>query len=184
LFSIFEIWKSLQPGIETDLKDCFSIVNDWDEVVTPFGNLYLPQALTLNFLSAIITNICGYITNHSGDTNKDVGDVMLEPIVGSKSSEQVFIFITARENGYATEIARFFDADLYAIQRQLERLENAEVLVSRKVGRTRVFQFNPRYPFLEELKALLTSVLKYYPEDVKEELIMNRRRPRKKGKPL
>lgn len=108
---------------------------------------------------------------------------MIEPIVGSKSSEQVFIFITARGDGYATEIARFFNADLYAIQRQLERLENAEVLISRKVGHTRVFQFNPRYPFLEELKALLTSVLKYYPKDVKEELIMNRRRPRKKGKP-
>ena len=109
---------------------------------------------------------------------------MLEPIVGSKSSEQVFIFITARESGDATEIAKFFDADLFAIQRQLERLENAEVLVSRKVGRTRVYQFNPRYPFLEELKELLTSVLNYYPKDVKEALIMNRRRPRKKDKPL
>lgn len=109
---------------------------------------------------------------------------MLESIVGSKSSEQVFIFLVARENGYATEIARFFDADLYAIQRQLERLEKADVLVSKKVGRTRVYQFNPRYPFLKELKALLTSVLNYYPKEIKEELIMNRRRPRKKDKPL
>jgi len=109
---------------------------------------------------------------------------MLEPIVGSKSSEQVFIFLVARENGYATEIARFFNADLYAIQRQLERLENADVLASKKVGRTRVYQFNPRYPFLEELKALLICVLNYYPKEIKEELIMNRRRPRKKDKPL
>ncbi len=124
------------------------------------------------------------MTNNSGYIDKEVGDVMLEPIVGSKSSEQVFIFLVARENGYATEIARFFDADLYAIQRQLERLENAEVLVSKKVGRTRVYQFNPRYAFLKELKTLLTSVLDYYPDDVKEELIMNRRRPRKKDKPL
>jgi len=85
---------------------------------------------------------------------------MLEPIVGSKSSERVFIFLAARESGYATEIAKFFNADLYAIQRQLERLENAEVLVSNRVGRTRVYQFNPRYPFLKELKDLLTSVLK------------------------
>jgi hypothetical protein len=109
---------------------------------------------------------------------------MLEPIVGSRSSEQVFIFLVARENGYATEIAQFFDADLYAIQRQLERLENAEVLVSKKVGRTRVYQFNPRYPFLKELKILLSSVLSYYPDEIKQELIMNRRRPRKKDKPL
>lgn len=109
---------------------------------------------------------------------------MIEAIVGSKSSEQVFIFLVARENGYATEIAKFFDADLYAIQRQLERLENADVLVSKKVGRTRVYQFNPRYPFLKGLKDWLTSVLNYYPVEIKEGLIMNRRRPRKKGKPL
>ena len=109
---------------------------------------------------------------------------MLEAIVGSKSSEQVFIFLVARNEGYATEIARFFDADLYAIQKQLERLENSEVLVSKKVGRTRVYQFNPRYPFLEELKSLLERVLSFYPDDIQEKLVMNRRRPRKKDKPL
>ena len=109
---------------------------------------------------------------------------MLEPIVRSKSSEQVFIFLVARGNGYATEIAKFFDTDLYAIQRQMERLESAEVLVSQMVGRTRVYQFNPRYPFLKELKALLTSVLRYYPDEFKEKLIMNRRRPRKMDKQL
>ncbi len=109
---------------------------------------------------------------------------MLEPIVGSKSSEKVFIFLVARGEGYATEIARFFDTDLYAIQKQLERLENSEVLVSKKVGRTRVYQFNPRYPFLIELKSLLERVLSFYPEDIQEKLVMNRRRPRKKDKPL
>ncbi|NIT55896.1 MAG: ArsR family transcriptional regulator [Aliifodinibius sp.] len=109
---------------------------------------------------------------------------MLEPILGSKSSEQALIFLVARETGYATEIARFFDADLYAIQKQLERLEDSDVLVSRKVGRTRVFQFNPRYPFLDELKSLLEKGLSYYPKNIQEELLLNRRRPRKKDKPL
>lgn len=109
---------------------------------------------------------------------------MLEPILGSKSSEQVFIFLVAREKGYATEIARFFDADLYAIQKQLERLESSDVLVSQKVGRTRVYQFNPRYPFLYELKFLLERALSFYPEDIQENLKLNRRRPRKKDKPL
>ena len=109
---------------------------------------------------------------------------MLESILGSKSSEQVFIFLVARNKGYATEIARFFDADLYAIQKQLERLENSDVLVSSKVGRTRVYQFNPRYPFLKELRILLERVLSFYPDDIQESLEMNRRRPRKKDKPL
>jgi len=109
---------------------------------------------------------------------------MLEAIVGSKSSEQVFIFLVARNEGYATEIAKFFGADLYAIQKQLERLENADVLISNKVGRTRIYQFNPRYPFLKELKVLLERVLSFYPNNIQENLVMNRRRPRKKDKPL
>lgn len=109
---------------------------------------------------------------------------MLEPILGSKSSEQALIFLVARETGYATEIARFFDADLYAIQKQLDRLEESDVLVSSKVGRTRVFQFNPRYPFLDELKSLLEKGLSYYPKNIQVELLLNRRRPRKKDKPL
>ena len=83
---------------------------------------------------------------------------MIEPIVGSKSSEQVFIFLIARDEGYATEIAGFFESDLYAIQKQLKRLEAANILASKKVGRTRLYQFNPRYPFLKELKSLLEKV--------------------------
>ena len=134
--------------------------------------------------NVILTNIFSDITNIVGIITRIVGEQMIEPIVGSKSSEQVLIFLTAREQGYATEIAKFFGAELYAIQKQLERLENSEVLVSKRIGRTRVYQFNPRYPFLNELKCLLEKALSYYPEEIKEKLLMNRRRPRKKDKPI
>ena len=109
---------------------------------------------------------------------------MLSPLLGSENSERVLIFILKREEGYAREITRFFDVTLYAIQKQLEKLENGGVLVSKKVGQTRLYQFNPRYPFLKELMALLEKAYSFYPEDVREKLEMNRRRPRRKGKPL
>jgi hypothetical protein len=109
---------------------------------------------------------------------------MLETLLGSKSSEQVLIFLFARDEGYPTEIARFYEAELYAIQRQLERMESSNILVSRKVGRTRVFEFNPRYPFLQELKSLLEKALSYYPKKTREDLLMNRRRHRRSDKPL
>lgn len=109
---------------------------------------------------------------------------MLETILGSTNSERVLIFLTAREEGYAREIARFFDTTLAPIQQQLERLEFGGVLVSRSAGRTRLYSFNPRYPFIEELKALLAKALTFYPEEVREDLIMNRRRPRRAEKPL
>jgi len=109
---------------------------------------------------------------------------MLQPLLGSESSERVLIFILARDEGYATEVARFFKTDLYGIQKQLEKLELGGVLVSHTAGRTRMYTFNPRYPFLDELVALLQKALSFYPDDMKEGLLMNRRRPRRRGKPI
>ena len=109
---------------------------------------------------------------------------MLEPLFGTQNSERALMFILARNEGYARQIAQFFDTNLYGIQRQLDKLESGGVLVSRTVGRTRLYQFNPRYAFLNELKQLLEKALSFYPEDVRENLLMNRRRPRKRGKPL
>jgi len=109
---------------------------------------------------------------------------MLKPLLGSESTERVLIFILARDEGYATEIARFFETDLFGIQNQLDKLENGCVLISHTAGRTRLYIFNPRYPFLKELKSLLEKALSFYPEDMRERFLMNRRRPRRRGKPL
>jgi len=109
---------------------------------------------------------------------------MLEPLFGSQYREKALIFIFARNSGYAAEIARFFNTDLSQIQKQLDGLETGGVLISRTVGRTRPYEFNPRYPFLQELKSLLEKALVYYPVNIKNRLAMNRRRPRRRGKPL
>ncbi|MBV6395332.1 MAG: hypothetical protein HFACDABA_00908 [Anaerolineales bacterium] len=109
---------------------------------------------------------------------------MLASLFGSQTAERVLIFLAAREEGYAREMARFFETDLKSVQKQLDKLETAGVLSSREVGRTRPYTFNPRYPFLSELKSLLAKALTFYPEDEREKLIMNRRRPRGRGKTL
>ena len=62
--------------------------------------------------------------------------------------------------------------------------EAGACVYSKRVGRTRVYPFDPRYPFLQDLKALLEKALIFYPEEMKELLLMNRRRPRRSGKPL
>lgn len=109
---------------------------------------------------------------------------MLAPIFGSLNAERVLIFIHARGEGYARDIARMFDTNLYGIQKQLDKLESGGALASRLVGRTRVYVFNPRYPFLKELQALLSKALSFYPAEEQEKLLLNRRRPRRTGKPL
>jgi DNA-binding transcriptional ArsR family regulator len=108
---------------------------------------------------------------------------MLGPLLNSENKERVLIFLLARGEGYATEIARFFDTDLFGIQNQLEKLEAGGILVSKKVGRTRLYALNPRYAFLDELKSLLEKALSFYPVSLKDELIMNRRRPIMRDKP-
>ena len=81
-------------------------------------------------------------------------------------------------------MARFFGSTFSAIQKQLDRLETAGVVYSQRYGRTRIYRFNPRYPFLKELKALLGKALVFYPEKDRQALLMARRRPRLVGKPL
>jgi hypothetical protein len=109
---------------------------------------------------------------------------MLKPILGSENAERVLMFLQARQEGYPTEIARFYDTDVFGIQKQLDRLESGGVLVSRMAGRTRLYSFNPRYPFLKELQSLLEKALSFSEPKVRDALLMNRRRPRRRGKPL
>ncbi|HRQ31492.1 MAG TPA: hypothetical protein PLM89_00140 [Anaerolineales bacterium] len=109
---------------------------------------------------------------------------MIESLLGSKNAERVLIYIFSREEGYAREIASFYGTDLKSVQLQLDKFEKSGVLASRSVGRTRPYVFNPRYPFLTELKALLEKALSFYSAKEREELTMNRRRPRARGKSL
>jgi predicted transcriptional regulator len=123
------------------------------------------------------------MTYNIGQMTYVVGLTVLESIFGSTNRERVLIFLAAQGEGYARQIARFFDTDLSPIQEQLERLEAGGVLISREAGRTVLYQFNPRYAFLSELKSLLEKALTFYPEEERERLMMSRRRPRRRGKP-
>jgi len=109
---------------------------------------------------------------------------MLEPLLGSVNLERVLIYILAREEGYAREIARFFDADPDSIQKQLVKLESGGILNSWEAGRTVLYRFNPRYAFLPELKSLLEKALDFYPDEEREQLLTSRRRPRRRNKPI
>jgi hypothetical protein len=79
----------------------------------------------------------------------------LRSILGSKSSAGVLSFLAAYRQGYASEIARFIDMDLFAVQKQLEKFEAEQVLTSRIEGRARIYTFNTQYPLYPELLRLI-----------------------------
>ena len=109
---------------------------------------------------------------------------MLEAILGSKVRESVLIYLVGRDKGYAREIAAFYKYSLSPVQNQLDRLETGNVLVSVMSGKTRVYSFNPRYPFLKEIIALMNQAFLFLPEDEHDKLLKSRRRPRRRLKPL
>jgi hypothetical protein len=69
-------------------------------------------------------------------------------------------------------------------QRQLEKFEAAGILVSQLKGRTRIYRWDPRYPFRRELLALLQKAFDFMPKKELDQFYTKRTRPRRKGKPL
>lgn len=109
---------------------------------------------------------------------------MLEALLGSKSREQIFLFLAARKEGYAREISDFYNTSLSPLQIQLDKLESASIVYSRFAGRTKLFSINPRYPFYKELSKLLLKAITFLPGDEKQKLLFARKRPRRTRKPL
>ena len=105
-------------------------------------------------------------------------------LFGSETAEKALLYISRYNEGYAKGIADTFDVSLNMIQKQLKKFELEGVLVSQLKGNTRLFTWNPRYAFLEELKALLNKVFKWMPKAEKQRYYMQRTRPRRTGKPL
>lgn len=107
---------------------------------------------------------------------------VLEAIFGSRSAAQVLMFLQAYGSGHALRIAQTYSVSVSPIQRQLSRLERDGVLLSRKVGRTRLFEFNMRSPTVRNLRTFLESELDLVPEDEASRYYRQRQRPRRSGK--
>lgn len=109
---------------------------------------------------------------------------MLDALLGSRSASQTLLFLQNYGEGHARRIATTFDVSHNAIQRQLSRLEDAGLLVSRLVGNTRVFTWNPRAAMVKDLRVFLEAELERLPSDVTREFFRQRQRPRRSGKAL
>ncbi|MDH4047910.1 MAG: winged helix-turn-helix domain-containing protein [Gammaproteobacteria bacterium] len=109
----------------------------------------------------------------------------LETLFGGQAAAKVFLFIENYGEGYASGIAKTFEMPVSEVQKQLKKFEEAGILVSRSVGTSRMYTWNPRDPALEGLRQLLKSTLEYgIPTDRLEKYFRQRRRPRRQGKPL
>ncbi len=108
----------------------------------------------------------------------------LEAIFGNRTAAAVLLFLENYEAGYASSIAKTYGIPVSVVQDQLRKLEAAGVLVSRTVGRTRVFEFNPRSPTARRLREFLGAELKALPNEITKDYFRERQRPRRTGKTL
>lgn len=111
---------------------------------------------------------------------------MLEYLFANKNVEKILIYLYLHGKAHASELSKVFNSALDPIQKTLKKLEQGGILVSFLVGKTRVYHWNPRYPFLPEIQALAKKAYEFLPLDIQENQYQKhmRKRPRKADKPL
>ncbi|REJ75139.1 MAG: ArsR family transcriptional regulator [Acidobacteria bacterium] len=111
-------------------------------------------------------------------------DPTLDAVFGNTSATRVLLFLENYGSGHAARIARTFGMSPSRAREQLEKFESASLLTSRPVGRSRVFEWNPRSPIVDGLRNFLATVLAGLPTEVTKKYFRQRQRPRRSGKPL
>ncbi len=109
---------------------------------------------------------------------------MLSELFNSSTTEKCLLFLAAQGEGYPLEISKAFDISNTQVIRTLNKLEEADILIGKESGRTRIYSLNSNWFLAKELKALLNKALSNVPLDLQESYFMKRRSPRKKNKPL
>lgn len=102
---------------------------------------------------------------------------------GSATRSRVLSAVRLMGSSYPRELARVLGAALNSVQGALRSLEADGLIVGRSVGRTRLFELNPRYFAATELRALLDK-LASVDRDLQDTIASMRRRPRRTAKPV
>jgi DNA-binding MarR family transcriptional regulator len=109
---------------------------------------------------------------------------MIEAIFGNVTAAKVMLYLFHYGEAYASGISKDMGITLSQVQKQLDRFDEAGILVNKSLGRIRVYSFNPKLGVTKKLKELIQVFYDAIPLEQKEELFSARRRPRRKGKPV
>jgi len=97
------------------------------------------------------------------------GSTMLEALCGNKNIQKILLFLFVNSRCYGTQLHRVLKTSLTPLQKALNRLEKGELITSYFEGKTRIYQFNPAYPLLNELEQLLKKAYTLLPAHEKRE---------------
>jgi len=82
---------------------------------------------------------------------------MIETLISSKTRIKLLLkfFLNSRTTAYLRSLESEFGESSNAIRVELNRLENAGMLVSNMNGNKKIFQANPQHPLFEEVHRIL-----------------------------
>lgn len=104
-------------------------------------------------------------------------------VFGTMTRTNTLLVLHLLKESHASEIAGVLEISLSQVQKALDGLEVAGLVVGVRVGRERRVSINPRYPYREALLALLNDMT-VRNVALHERLAAKRRRPRRAGKEL
>ncbi|AGH96471.1 hypothetical protein [Pseudobdellovibrio exovorus] len=105
-------------------------------------------------------------------------------IYGNNVAEKTLLYIANYGEGHINGIAKTFEIAPSQVEKQVNRLEEAGILVSTTRGNARMFTINPRLGYKVELAALLEKQLNLLSKEELQKFYRKRMRPRRKGKKL
>lgn len=108
---------------------------------------------------------------------------MYPDLFGSKTAEGVVLYLCQLGRGHSRGIATKLGLSPSQVDRTMKRFESAGLVVGSTIGRTRLYELNPRLPFKKELIALSDRFFEFMSEEERGKYI-ERRRPRRSGKTL
>ena len=109
---------------------------------------------------------------------------MLDKILGNSTASKIMLHLYHYGEIYPTAVARDYEMALSPVQKQFERFEEAGVLVSKLVGKTRVYLFNKKSPVTKQFIELIKIYYDSLSLEDKQKIFVQRRRPRRAGKPV
>lgn len=109
---------------------------------------------------------------------------MIETIFGNTTAAKVMLYLFHYGEAYTSGISNDMGMARSQVQKQLDRFEAAGILVSKLMGKVRIYSFNPKVGVTKKLKDLIQVFYDAMPLEEKEKLFSTRRRPRRKGKPV
>jgi DNA-binding transcriptional ArsR family regulator len=109
---------------------------------------------------------------------------MLDKILGSEIAMKIMLHLVHYDEIYPSAVSKDYKLTLSAVQKQFERFEEAGILVSKLVGRTRVYFFNKKSKAANKFYEFVKVYYEGLSIKDKEIIFAARRRPRRPGKPV